>query len=290
MGSRYMSVITAILLVVAIASLVLCLDLYGRLNAQQEHLRQAYGGRAFSLRAVSALTGSPHRFDRQDIEFIRDGLSDEGIVVVGLGSSYIDYHKVDDTVLGPSAGYGYLLFETRGDTSLIDGMKSVSGFLLAYYPELQIDVYSEYERFVAQSAEIRSVLRLAIAAALIGCAITGVLIWADLSQRVNAGCEEILVRLVAGSPHVRVAGLLVRREIKRGLLAGIGGCLLYLAVCASGVLPAAFIAKPGCAVGPAILGLLIAMLTILAAVIGPARRVCAIDSLIYSDNRLSERL
>lgn len=281
MGSKCVSAISWILIAVATASLALCLHMCYGLDAHQGRVQRAYGDRAFSLRAVSALTGSLYRFDQQDVEFIQDQLIDRGVVVAGLGSSYTDLHRVDEVALSSSAGYGYLLFETCGDTSLIDGMKSVSGFLLAYYPELQIDLYSEYERFVAQSFTTRLTLRFAIAAALIGYVIAGVLVYASLSQQVSSSWGEIRVRIIAGSPHVHVAALLVGRAVVKGVFAGVAGCLLCLAVSVAGVSLPEVPAESAVAVGPITVSLTIALLTVIAAVLGPARRVCTMDSLIY---------
>lgn len=425
MRSKYVSSANIIQLAVATAALALCLNLCIGLSMHEAQLQRMYGDRVLSLRAVASETGAPYRFDRYDIDVIQHGLESEGIIVAGLGLSYIDAREVSGTLrglpkgssggplngssgsygprgrvlladvtplyfeiaglalsvggdegsgldpsrgiavqddpdpgnspavqgdlgldlcvvsddlshelfgawfsgqtltvsgsrqltavaqvsgdhlvpmvdeptgfglvhrlgrrviyrplsgAGASAGFGYLLFKIREGISLMDGMKSVSRFLVTHYPELQIDAYSEYERFAEHSKSTRSVLITAIVAVLIGYAVAGIAAHASASVRVGIGCDGIPVRIALGWPPSRVAAVLVRRAVFSGVLSGAAGCLLYLAVSAVGVslpgLPAEVI---GTAVTPAVVSMAVTVLTATAASVGPARRASMVD-------------
>lgn len=437
MRSKYVSAVSFIQLVAATAALALCLNLFAGLSMHRAQLQRMYGDRVFSLRAVAAETGAPYRFDRYDIDVIQNGLETEGIIVAGLGLSYIDAREVNGPLwgssgsyrsrgrvlladvtplyfeiaglalelddgqsngLGPSAGilvlgrpdtgagaaapggldaptgaavtsgpdsaagvaatsnlssnlcvitedlshelfgawssgqiltvsggrqltavaqvsgdylvpmvdepsgfglvhrparrviyrplsdvsapagFGYLLFKIREGISLMDGMKSVSRFLVTHFPELKIDVYSEYERFLERSESTRSVLITAIVAVFIGYVVAGIVAHASASIRVRMGYDGIPVRMALGSPPSGIAAMLVRRSVISGILSGAVGCLLYLAVSAVGVslpgLPAEVI---GNQITPAVVSMVVTTLTATAAALGPARKVSMVD-------------
>jgi len=186
------------------------------------------------------------------------------------------YRPIADS--GASACYGYLLFETRDDVSLTEGMKSVSGFLLAYYPQLRIDLYSEYERFAARSSAMRSLLALAAAAALIGYAICSLLMHAWLSRRVGTGCDEASVRILVGTPPQLVSGLLIRRLVRNWISTAALGCLLYYAVSTVGVsLPALPAEAIDVAVAPVAVGVAVSLVAVLSAAAAAARKVSAMQ-------------
>lgn len=460
MRSKFVSAASIIQLVVATVALAVCLNLCAGLSRHEAWLERMYGDRVFSLRAVATESGAPYRFDRNDIDIIQKGLESEGIIVAGLGLSYIDAREVGSSVREPSrgslrgslgsyrprgrvlladvtplyfeiaglalslgdgessdlgasmgtaviggletskgmaaiqdfeasvgmalmegldaskgtamqdgtgtggdatvqsglgadlcvisddlsrelfgtrssgqtltvsggrrlavvaqvsgdhlvpmvdeptgsglvhrlghrviyrplsdvgapAGFGYLLFKIREGISPMDGMKSVSRFMVTHYPELQIDVYSEYERFAGQSEATRSVLIATIVAVFIGYAVAAIGVYASESMRVKMGYDGISIMITLGSPPHSVAALVVRRAVVSSVFSGMLGCLLYLVVSAVGQslpgLPAEVI---GTAVAPAIVSVAVTVLTATVASLGPARKASMVSPML----------
>lgn len=187
-------------------------------------------------------------------------------------------------VLDPTASgsYGYLLFRIQGNTSLIDGMKSVSHILTSRYPELQSDVYSEYERFAKQWALTRSALTVVIAAAFIGYAIAGACMYAEMRGAFSAG-PEMTVRVTLGAAPRSIAALIIRRTLAKGVLAGCAGCVLYLLASWVGVsIPGLPLEDIGIRAMPAITGVLAAVLTALAAAVSSMGNVSALGPSVGS--------
>lgn len=187
---------------------------------------------------------------------------------------FVIYRPVLDQTA--SGSYGYLLFQIQGNTSLIDAMKSVSHFLTSRYPELQSDVYSEYERFAEQSALTRSALTVVIAAAFIGYAIAGACMYAEATSAFSAG-REMTVRMTVGAGPRSIAALIIRRALTRGVLAGCAGCVLYLLASWVGVsIPELPLEEIGIRTLPAIAGVAGAVLTALAAAVSSMGKVSAL--------------